>query len=361
LSGLRNKAGRKACSAEGSEETAFAMSTSIQATAPGQSTTPDSAPLLAVSHLTRRYGARVAVNDVSFTLGPGITGLLGPNGAGKSSLMTCLAGIASWDSGSIKIGDADVARNPARARKLMGFMPERINFPNEMRVEEYLNFAAAAKRIPRAQRPDAVELAMKRTGLTHMSTRIVGNLSKGYRQRVGMGQALMGDPLVTIMDEPMSGLDPLNILDMRGMLQEYARTRSLIVSTHLLADARLMCSKVLVMSLGKLVYAGVPSEMAEGAGHAIRMRIRVHAQIEPREADLVPGATLHGLDRDERGTTVTVEAKDDKVVSDLLRGWSAKWPVTAAESTADSLEEAFRDAVMGSVGAGEDITTPAAQ
>ncbi|HEX3825743.1 MAG TPA: ABC transporter ATP-binding protein [Sporichthyaceae bacterium] len=337
------------------------MSTSIQATAPGQSTTPDSTPLLAVSHLTRRYGARVAVNDVSFTLGPGITGLLGPNGAGKSSLMTCLAGIASWDSGSIKIGDADVARNPARARKLMGFMPERINFPNEMRVEEYLNFAAAAKRIPRAQRPDAVELAMKRTGLTHMSTRIVGNLSKGYRQRVGMGQALMGDPLVTIMDEPMSGLDPLNILDMRGMLQEYARTRSLIVSTHLLADARLMCSKVLVMSLGKLVYAGVPSEMAEGAGHAIRMRIRVHAQIEPREADLVPGATLHGLDRDERGTTVTVEAKDDKVVSDLLRGWSAKWPVTAAESTADSLEEAFRDAVMGSVGAGEDITTPAAQ
>jgi ABC-2 type transport system ATP-binding protein len=335
------------------------MSTTTQATATEQTTATETrTPLLTVSHLTRRYGARVAVNDVSFTLGPGITGLLGPNGAGKSSLMTCLAGIASWDSGSIRIGDADVARNPARARKLMGFMPERVNFPNEMRVVEYLNFAAAAKKIPKAERAAAVELAMKRTGLTHMSTRIVGNLSKGYRQRVGMGQALMGDPLVTIMDEPMSGLDPLNILDMRGMLQEYAKTRSLIVSTHLLADARLMCSKVLVMSLGKLVYAGVPSEMAEGAGHAIRMRIRIHTQVKPANDDLVPGASINDVENDERGTTVTVEAKDDKVVADLLRAWSAKWPVTAAESTADSLEEAFREAVMGSVQAGEDVTTP---
>jgi ABC-2 type transport system ATP-binding protein len=240
----------------------------------------------------------------------------------------------------------------------MGFMPERVNFPNEMRVSEYLTFAAAAKKIPKAERAEAVELAMKRTGLTHMSNRIVGNLSKGYRQRVGMGQALMGDPLVTIMDEPMSGLDPLNILDMRGMLQEYAKTRSLIVSTHLLADARLMCSKVLVMSLGKLVYAGVPSEMAEGAGHAIRMRIRLHARVRPQDEDMVPGAAISDIEQDERGTTVTVEAKDDKVVSDLLREWSARWPVTAAESTADSLEEAFREAVMGSVSAGEDVTTP---
>jgi ABC-2 type transport system ATP-binding protein len=119
-----------------------------------------------------------------------------------------------------------------------------------------------------------------------------------------------------------------------------------------------MCSKVLVMSLGKLVYAGVPSEMAEGTGHGFRMRIRIHAQVEVREADLVPGATLYGIDRDERGVTATVEAKDDKVVAELLRAWSAKWPVTAAESTADSLEEAFREAVMGSVTAGEDVTTP---
>jgi ABC-2 type transport system ATP-binding protein len=330
---------------------------STTAVTPQGTTASTKKTLLTVSNLTRRYGSRVAVNDVSFSLGPGITGLLGPNGAGKSSLMTCLAGIAGWDSGAIRVGDADVARHPATARKLIGFMPERVNFPNEMRVEEYLMFAAAAKKIPRDQRTTAVELAMKRTGLTHMRTRIVGNLSKGYRQRVGMGQALMGDPLVTIMDEPMSGLDPLNILDMRGMLQEYAKTRALIVSTHLLADARLMCSKVLVMSLGKLVYAGVPSEMAEGAGHAIRMRLRLHTQVEPQDSDMVAGSSLLNLEVDERGVTATVECKDDKVVSDLIRAWSARWPLTAAESTADSLEEAFRDAVMGSVNAGEDVVT----
>ncbi len=323
----------------------------------GKARTDVPATLLSVRNLTRKYGQRTAVDDVSFDLGPGITGLLGPNGAGKTSLLTCLAGIAAWDEGTIRIGDADVARNPREARKLLGFMPERIAFPNEMRVEEYLMFVAAAKRLPRGDRDAAVELSMKRTGLTHMRTRIVGNLSKGYRQRVGMSQALMGDPLVTILDEPMSGLDPLNILDMRGMLQEYARTRTLIVSTHLLADARLMCNRVLVMALGKKVYEGVPSGMAEGTGHAVRLRVRLSGEGRPQDADMVPGTTLTELQPDTKGITAVVEARDDKAVADLLREWSAKWSVTTVEPTSDSLEEAFRDAVMGSVNAGEVVTT----
>ncbi|MGQ0624357.1 MAG: ABC transporter ATP-binding protein [Sporichthyaceae bacterium] len=318
------------------------------------------APLLTVAHLTRRYGIRAAVDDVSFSLGPGITGLLGPNGAGKTSLMTCLAGIAAWDSGTIRIGQADVARNPREARRLLGFMPERVAFPNEMRVAEYLSFAAAAKRLPRRERPAAVDLAMERTGLTNMRARIVGNLSKGYRQRVGMAQALMGDPLVTVLDEPMNGLDPLNILDMRGMLQEYGRTRAVIVSTHLLADARLMCNNVLVMSLGKLVYQGVPSDMAEGLGQVFRLRVRIHAPVSPQSADLPAGISLIDAAVDERGTTVLVEATDDRAVSDLVRAWSARWPLTAVESTADSLEEAFRAAVMSAVGADLDVVGAAA-
>jgi ABC-2 type transport system ATP-binding protein len=313
--------------------------------------------LLSVKNLTRRYGQRKAVNDVTFDLGPGITGLLGPNGAGKSSLMTCLAGIAAWDEGSIRIGDIDVARHPREARKMLGFMPERVAFPNEMRVEEYLMYVASAKKLPRAGRLDAVELAMKRTGLTHMRTRIVGNLSKGYRQRVGMAQALMGDPMISILDEPMSGLDPLNILDMRGMLQDYARTRTLIVSTHLLADARLMCNRVLVMSLGKLVYQGVPSGMSESTGHGMRLRVRLAGDFRPGEADMVAGTTLTEVQPDNKGVTAVVDARDEKAVADLMKEWSAKWPVTTVEPTSDSLEEAFREAVMGSVHAGEDVTT----
>jgi ABC-2 type transport system ATP-binding protein len=316
----------------------------------------DDEPLLVVSNLTRRYGTRTAVDDVSFSLGPGITGLLGPNGAGKSSLMTCMAGIAAWDAGSIRIGDADVARSPRAARKLLGFMPERVAFPNEMRVAEYLAFAAEAKRIPRAQRSAAVEQAIARTGLGAVPDRIVGNLSKGNKQRVGMAQALMGDPLVTILDEPMNGLDPLNILDMRAMLQEYGRTRSVVVSTHLLTDARLMCNNVLVMARGKLVYRGAPSEMAEGMGHTVRVRVRIHAQIEPAPADLVEGTSIVDVSVDDRGTTALVQARDDHAVAALVRAWSARWPVTTVESTADSLEEAFREAVLGSVAAGTEAS-----
>jgi ABC-2 type transport system ATP-binding protein len=316
----------------------------------------DPSPLLIVSNLTRRYGTRTAVDDVSFALGPGITGLLGPNGAGKSSLMTCVAGIAAWDAGTIRIGDADVARQPRAARKLLGFMPERVAFPNEMRVTEYLSFVAEVKRLPRSERAAAVELGIARTGLSAVQDRIVGNLSKGNKQRVGMAQALMGDPLVTILDEPMNGLDPLNILDMRAMLQEYGRTRSVVVSTHLLTDARLMCNNVLVMAMGKLVYRGLPSEMAEGMGHAVRLRIRIHARISPTPADLVEGTSLVDVDSDDRGTTLLVEARDDTAVSALVRAWSAAWPVTTVESTADSLEEAFRDAVLGSVTAGAELT-----
>jgi len=316
----------------------------------------DGSPLLTVNNLTRRYGTRTAVDDVSFTLGPGITGLLGPNGAGKSSLMTCLAGIAAWDAGTIRIGDADVARNPRAARKLLGFMPERVAFPNEMRVTEYLHFVAEVKRIARAERKAAVDLGIARTGLNAVADRIVGNLSKGNKQRVGMAQALMGDPLVTILDEPMNGLGPLNILDMRAMLQEYGRTRSVIVSTHLLTDARLMCNNVLVMARGKLVYRGAPSEMAEGMGHTVRLRVRIHAQVDPTVSDLVDGTTLIDVTPDDRGTTVLVQARDDVAVSALVRTWSANWPVTTVESTADSLEEAFREAVLGSVSAGAEMT-----
>jgi ABC-2 type transport system ATP-binding protein len=319
-------------------------------------TETDGSPLLTVQNLTRRYGSRVAVDEVSFTLGPGITGLLGPNGAGKSSLMTCLAGIAAWENGSIQVGNADVGRNPRTARKLLGFMPERVAFPNEMRVTEYLHFVAEVKRIPRAERKDAVDLGIARTGLTAVADRIVGNLSKGNKQRVGMAQALMGDPLVTVLDEPMNGLDPLNILDMRAMLQEYGRTRSVIVSTHLLTDARLMCNNVLVMARGKLVYRGAPSEMAEGMGHTLRLRVRIHAQVAPQSSDLVEGTMLIDVTPDDRGTTVLVQARDDTVVPALVRAWADKWPVTTVESTADSLEEAFREAVLGSVSAGTEVT-----
>ena len=193
--------------------------------------------LVSVSHLSKSYGTRPAVQDVSFEARPGVTGIIGPNGAGKSTLLRCLAGLAGWDSGDVWIGGVDLARRAAEARRQVGFMPERVAFPGEMRVWQYLRFVAEMKGIPARQRAEAVETALDRARLTESRSRIVGNLSKGYRQRVGLAQALLGESPVLILDEPSAGLDPLNVMEFRDVIRHCARDRAVLVSTHMLPEA----------------------------------------------------------------------------------------------------------------------------
>jgi ABC-2 type transport system ATP-binding protein len=221
----------------------------------------DAAALLSVSHLTKSYGSRPAVRDVSFDVGPGVTGILGPNGAGKSTLMRCLAGLSGWDSGDVHIAGVDLARRTAEARRKIGFMPERVAFPLEMRVWRYLRFVAEMKGIPARQRAAAVDAVLAQAGLEGSRSRIVGNLSKGYRQRVGLAQALLGEPAVLILDEPSAGLDPLNVMEFRAVIRHCARDRAVLVSTHLLSEAPSLCDRVVVMSAGLVVFAGPTAEM----------------------------------------------------------------------------------------------------
>jgi ABC-2 type transport system ATP-binding protein len=224
---------------------------------------PGSAPaLVSVSHLTKSYGARPAVRDVSFEAGAGVTGILGPNGAGKSTLLRCLAGLAGWDSGDVRIGGVDLARRPAEARRTIGYMPERVAFPAEMRVWQYLRFVAEMKGIPARQRAETVETALDQARLTESRSRIVGNLSKGYRQRVGLAQALLGESPVLILDEPSAGLDPLNVMEFRDVIRHCARDRAVLVSTHMLPEAQLLCDRVVVMSAGTVVYHGPTADFA---------------------------------------------------------------------------------------------------
>jgi ABC-2 type transport system ATP-binding protein len=218
--------------------------------------------LLAVSQLTKSYGSRPAVRDVSFELLCGITGLLGPNGAGKSTLMRCVAGLTSWDAGSVRIDGVDLSRHPAEARRRFGYMPERVAFPAEMRVEEYLRYVAQVRRIPRRERPGAVDAALHQAGLDESRRRIVGNLSKGYRQRVGLAQSLLADASVLLLDEPSAGLDPINVMEMRDTLRACTQERAALVSTHLLPEARMLCDRVIVMSGGRVVYDGPSTGMA---------------------------------------------------------------------------------------------------
>lgn len=309
-----------------------------------------SAALLSVSHLTKSYGSRRAVCDVSFEASAGIIGLLGPNGAGKSTLMRCLAGLARWDSGDVRIQGLDLTKRTKEARARIGFMPERVAFPAEMRVEEYLRFAAKVKGISRPNRGEFVEAALGRAGLQAVRDRIVGNLSKGYRQRVGLGQALLADASVVVLDEPTAGLDPLNVMELRDTLRECAHDRAVLVSTHLLSEARSLCERVVVMSQGRVVYDGPIEGMATASG-CLRVRIRARrpsgsAGAPPHH----PGISLVRLEEESGRCTVVVQAGSEAALAGLVMDMvNSGWSIVSLEPTADALEEAFRKAVVGSV------------
>lgn len=320
----------------------------------GEHDDPAGGPVLvSVTGLTRSYGARRAVDGVSLEAGWGITGVLGPNGAGKTTLMRCIAGLSAWNSGRIRIGGVDLQHRPREARRRLGFMPERVAFPQEMRVEDYLRFVCEMKRVPRARRADAVAEALAAAGLEQSRSRVLGNLSKGYRQRVGLAQALLGDPDVLILDEPSAGLDPINVMEFRDVIRECARERAVLVSTHLLPEARLLCDRVVVMSAGRVVYAGATAGMLHTGSGLRHLRIRVSAQTSaaPGAAPVLAtdAARLVQCLPAEDGWVLVVEADHEAavgaVVAELV---GAGWPVLGVEPTTDALEDAFRRAIVGS-------------
>lgn len=304
--------------------------------------------LVSVSHLTKSYGHRVAVRDVSFELTSGVTGLLGPNGAGKSTLVRCLAGLASWDEGDVRIAGIDPAWRAREARSKIGYMPERVAFPPEMDVESYLRYVAEGKGIPRSQRKAAVESALQRAGLGPDGARIISNLSKGYRQRVGLAQALLGDPPILILDEPSAGLDPLNVIEVRDVLRTYARDRVVLVSTHILPETRMLCDRVLVMSRGNLVYDGSTAGMTNAGPVKFKVRVRSRGAHEKPPVVDQPGATLLGCTVADGHYDLLIGAQGDSAVGHLVsRLSSAGWLVVGVEPAGDALEDAFRHAVLG--------------
>jgi ABC-2 type transport system ATP-binding protein len=325
-----------------------------RAGAPASVGAPADRALVAVRGLCRSYGSRRAVRDVSFELGPGVTGLLGPNGAGKTTVLRCLAGITSWETGTVHLDGVDVSRRPAEARRRIGFMPERVAFPTDMRVAEYLRFVAEVKSLPRRCRAGEIDAVLGMTGLGASRDRIIANLSKGYRQRVGLAQALLGRPPALVLDEPTAGLDPLNILEIRDVLAGYARDRSVLISTHHLPDARLMCDRVIVMSRGAVVYDGAPGGMARARTGPRRVRLELAPVTDSPTSrpDLGRGVELVHGQPDGLGWSLVVDVADDAALGAEVRRLAAAWQVVGVEATTDVAEEAFRHAVLGE-GSGE--------
>ena len=218
--------------------------------------------MIEVSHLTKQYGNHLAVDDVSFTVADGqICGLLGPNGAGKSTIMNILTGYLSATSGQVTVAGHPLPEEADAAKACVGYLPEQPPLYPEMTVQEYLTFAAELKGVKKAERKEQVCRAARRTGLETVLPRLIRSLSKGYKQRVGIAQALLGSPRLVILDEPTVGLDPAQVIEIRKLIRELGRAHTVILSSHILSEVQAVCQQILILSKGHLAAAGSLEEL----------------------------------------------------------------------------------------------------
>ncbi|MDY2837379.1 MAG: ABC transporter ATP-binding protein [Bilifractor sp.] len=255
--------------------------------------------MIEVEHLTRRFGDHIAVNDLSFTAEKGtISGFLGPTGAGKSTTMNMMTGYLAPSSGTVKIDGFDILKQPEDAKKRIGYLPEIPPVYPDMTVKEYLFFAAELKEVPKADRAAAVENAMQKTGTKGMQDRLIKNLSKGYKQRVGLAQAIINDPEIIILDEPTVGLDPEQQKEMFDYVRTLREDHIIILSSHILSDVSSLCDYVWIISKGQLVASDKPENLRTAMSHKQEIIIDVLGDNEQalgdalRRIDLVSGVNV---------------------------------------------------------------------
>ena len=257
--------------------------------------------MIEVEHLTKRYGSHTAVDDISFTVEDGgIYGLLGPNGAGKSTTMNIITGYISATDGTVKIDGHDIADEPAAAKACIGYLPELPPLYQDMTVQEYLLFVAELKGTrKKTDRAAAVEHVVARAGLQGMEQRLIRNLSKGYRQRVGMAQAILGKPSVIILDEPTVGLDPKQIIEIRDMIKGLGKQHTVILSSHILSEVSAVCDHIMIIAHGKLIASDTPENLEQRLKGAAGLELTVKGSEETVRPVL---EEIHGLSIERIGT-----------------------------------------------------------
>lgn len=304
--------------------------------------------MIQVEHLVKRYGGRTAVDDLTFTLEPGgIYGFLGPNGAGKSTTMNVMTGYIAADGGRVIIDGHDILRNPIAAKSCIGYLPEVPPLYTDMTVREFLLFAAQLKLVPKRERKEQIEMLLEKLSLSEVSGRLIRNLSKGYRQRVGLAQALVGNPKVLILDEPMVGLDPKQIIEMRELIKSLAGEHTVILSSHILSEVSAVCDHILILSGGKLMASGSPEELQQMMQGKIALTVMVIGEKEQAEAVLAQMEEVtqyHFEAGEEEGSIVIhIETKEDadirKALSVALAG--AGMPILSMSRSERSLEDIF--------------------
>lgn len=304
--------------------------------------------MIQVEHLVKRYGGRTAVEDLTFTLEPGgIYGFLGPNGAGKSTTMNVMTGYVAADGGRVVIDGHDILRNPIAAKSCIGYLPEVPPLYTDMTVREFLLFAAQLKLVPKRERKEQVETLLEKLSLSEVSGRLIRNLSKGYKQRVGLAQALVGNPKVLILDEPMVGLDPKQIIEMRELIKSLAGEHTVILSSHILSEVSAVCDHILILSRGKLMASGSPEELQQMMQGGTTLSVTVIGEQEQAEAVLAQMEEVEQYQFDageeEGSIVIRIETKEDtdirKALSVALAG--AGMPILSMSRSERSLEDIF--------------------
>ena len=286
--------------------------------------------MLQVEHLTRRYGPVTAVDDLSFEISEvGVYGFLGPNGAGKSTTMNIMTGCLSATAGTVKISGYDIYDQPREAKRRIGYLPEQPPLYLAETPEEYLRFVGEAKGLRGETLRQQMEAVIEETGIGEMRSRRIDALSKGYRQRVGIAQALLGQPELVILDEPTVGLDPLQILDIRALIAALGKTRTVLISSHILSEVQTMCSKILIIAHGKLVAFDTPERLEEQLSSPGEITVAADTGADAARALVaeLPGAASVTVSEEGAGScrlTVTAGGDDLYALSrEIFRAFAA--------------------------------------
>ena len=304
--------------------------------------------MIEVSNLTKKYGDHIAVDHLSFRVEKGqIYGFLGPNGAGKSTTMNIITGYLAATEGTVTIDGKDVQKDPEEAKRAIGYLPELPPLYVDMTVREYLDFVAELKKVPKKERKQQIDEVMEMTQITDMQQRLIRNLSKGYRQRVGLAEAIMGYPEVIILDEPTVGLDPKQIIEIRTLIKELKKKHTVILSSHILSEVSAVCDYVLIISHGKLVASDTPEnlgKLAEGS-NTLEMLIKGE-KIQIRQAlEGIEGVNSVTMEKDEKqnlwSVKVSTEEQNDIREKVFYKMSEINSPIYEMKSRKVSLEEIF--------------------
>jgi ABC-2 type transport system ATP-binding protein len=310
--------------------------------------------LIEIEKLVKRYGQQVVLNGLNLTIKRGeVLGFLGPNGAGKSTTMNIITGYIGATEGTVKIDGFDILQQPKKAKMKIGYLPEQAPLYTDMTVEEYLKFLCKIKRIDSKNITETIATTCSIVKVTNYRNRLIKNLSKGYKQRVGLAQAIIGNPEVLILDEPTVGLDPKEIIEIRNLIKELGKNHTVILSSHILSEVSAVCDRVVIINKGQIVAMGTPEELSRKVNYSSKILLRVKGDgkdIAKKLKDInnVQNIVIKGS-LEKNTMDLLIEAKQDKDIREELF-WKlskAEVPVLLMKPVDLSLEEVFLQVTQG--------------